>query len=83
FTTTSDLYPSAAVGSVVGLGGFAGAVSGAFVSTAVGFLLQTTGSYALLFTLAGGMYLTALAVIQLLVPRLTPVDLAADSAAPI
>ncbi len=82
FTTTSDLYPSAAVGSVVGLGGFAGAVSGAFVSTAVGFLLQTTGSYALLFTLAGGMYLTALAVIQLLVPRLTPVDLAADSATP-
>ena len=82
FTTTSDLYPSAAVGSVVGLGGFAGAVSGAFVATAVGFLLQTTGSYALLFTLAGGMYLTALAIIQLLVPRLTPVDLAADSAAP-
>ena len=82
FTTASDLYPSAAVGSVVGLGGFAGALSGAFVATAVGFLLQTTGSYALLFTLAGGMYLTALAIIQLLVPRLTPVDLAADSAVP-
>ncbi len=76
FTTTSDLYPSTAVASVVGLGGFAGALSGAFVATAVGFLLQTTGSYALLFTLAGGMYLVALAVIQLLAPRLGPVRLA-------
>ncbi|HET9108961.1 MAG TPA: MFS transporter [Steroidobacteraceae bacterium] len=72
FTTASDLYPTAAVGSVVGLGGFAGAVSGALVSTAVGHLLQATGSYALLFTVAGCMYLTALGVIQLLAPRLTP-----------
>ena len=71
-TTTSDLYPSAAVASVMGLGGFAGAVSGALVSTAVGYLLQATGSYVLLFTLAGGMYLIALGVIQALVPRLTP-----------
>jgi len=82
FTTTSDLYPSAVVGSVVGLGGFAGALSGAFVSTAVGFLLQTTGSYALLFTVAGGMYLLALGIIQLLVPHLTPVDLTAEMAVP-
>ena len=72
FTTASDLYPSAAVGSVVGLGGFAGAVSGALVSTAVGYLLQATGSYTLLFTVAGCMYLAALGVIQLLSPRLTP-----------
>lgn len=77
FTTASDLYPSAAVASVVGLGGFAGALSGALVSTAVGFLLQATGSYALLFTIAGGMYLVALTVIQLLAPRLAPVRLAA------
>ncbi len=71
FTTVSDLYPSAAVGSVVGLGGFAGAISGALVSTAVGYLLQATGSYALLFAVAGCMYLLALGVIQLLAPRLT------------
>jgi ACS family hexuronate transporter-like MFS transporter len=71
-TTASDLYPSAAVASVVGLGGFAGAVSGAAVATAVGYLLQATGSYALLFGLAGCMYLLALAVIQLLAPRLAP-----------
>ena len=76
FTTTSDLYPSTAVASAVGLGGFAGAVSGALVATAVGYLLQATGSYALLFSLAGGMYLIALGLFQLLAPRLTPVSLA-------
>ena len=76
FTTTSDLYPSAAVASAVGLGGFAGAVAGALVSTAVGYLLQATGSYSLLFTLAGGMYIIALGLFQLLAPRLTPVSLA-------
>jgi ACS family hexuronate transporter-like MFS transporter len=46
------------------------------VSTAVGYLLQATGSYAVLFTLAGGMYIIALGLFQLLAPRLTPVPLA-------
>ncbi len=77
FTTVSDLYPSVEVASVVGLGGFAGAISGALVSTAVGLLLQATGSYALLFSIAGGLYLVALGVIQLLAPRWSPVPLAA------
>lgn len=75
FTTASDLYPSAVVGSVVGLGGFAGAVSGALVATGVGYLLQATGSYALLFGIAGCMYLVALAIIHALVPRLAPAAL--------
>jgi ACS family hexuronate transporter-like MFS transporter len=75
-TTTSDLYPSTAVASVVGLGGFAGAVSGAVVSTGVGYLLQATESYALLFAIAGCVYLVALAIIHALVPRLTPAALA-------
>lgn len=75
-TTTSDLYPSTAVASVVGLGGFAGAVSGALVSTGVGYLLQATGSYALLFVIAGCMYLLALAIIHVLVPRLAPAVMA-------
>ena len=73
FTTASDLYPSGAVASVVGLGGFAGAVAGALVATAVGFVLQATGSYTALFVIAGGMYLLALAVIHALAPRWTPV----------
>jgi MFS transporter, ACS family, hexuronate transporter len=76
-TITSDLFPSAAVASVVGLGGFAGAVSGALVSTGIGYLLQATGSYALLFAVAGCMYVIALAVIHALVPKLAPAALVA------
>ncbi|MDE2449512.1 MAG: MFS transporter [Gammaproteobacteria bacterium] len=75
-TTASDSYPSTAVASVVGLGGFAGAVSGALVSTGVGYLLQATESYALLFVIAGCVYLVALAIIHALVPRLAPAVLA-------
>jgi MFS transporter, ACS family, aldohexuronate transporter len=78
-TTASDLYPRGAVASVVGLGGFAGAVSGALVSTGVGYLLQATGSYALLFAIAGCVYLLALAIIHLLVPRLAPAELEATA----
>jgi len=75
FTLTSDMYPARAVGSVVGLGGFAGAVGGAVVSTVVGFLLKTTGSYVPVFIMAGSAYLLALALIHALVPRLEPARL--------
>jgi MFS transporter, ACS family, aldohexuronate transporter len=58
------------------LGGFAGAVSGALVSTGVGYLLQATESYAWLFVIAGCVYLLALAIIHALVPRMAPAALA-------
>ena len=41
-----------------------------------GFLLQTTGSYVVVFVIAGTAYLAALAIVQLIVPRLDPVRLA-------
>jgi ACS family hexuronate transporter-like MFS transporter len=71
FTLASDMFPRRAVGSVVGFGGMAGAVGGMFIATAVGHLLQWTGSYVPVFLLAGATYLLALLVIQLLAPRLT------------
>ena len=75
FTLTSDMFPRNAVGSVVGLGGLAGAVGGALVSTVVGFLLDATGSYLPVFVMAAFVYLVALAIVHLLVPRLEPVKL--------
>ena len=72
FTLTSDMFPRHAVGSVVGLGGFAGAVGGMLISTFVGFLLQTTGSYVPVFIMAGSAYLLALAIVHFLAPRLQP-----------
>jgi len=79
-TLPSDLFPRPAVASVVGLGGFAGAVSGMMIATFIGFLLQATGSYVPVFLIAGSAYLLALLVVHLLAPRLTPARF--DPAAP-
>lgn len=75
FTLTSDMFPRRAVASVVGIGGFAGAVGGMMIATFTGFLLQTTGSYLPVFLMAGSAYLIALAVVHLLAPRLEPAQL--------
>ncbi len=79
FTLVSDLFPREAVASVVGIGGFGGAVSGALASTAVGLILELSGSYVAVFVLAGSAYLIALLVIHLLLPRMEPVVLAAPT----
>jgi ACS family hexuronate transporter-like MFS transporter len=75
FTLTSDMFPRHAVGSVVGMGGFAGAVGGMMIATFIGFLLQSTGSYVPVFLMAGSAYLLALLVVHLLAPRLAPAQL--------
>ena len=78
-TLPSDLFPRPAVASVVGIGGFAGAVSGMMIATFIGFLLQATGSYVPVFLMAGSAYLLALVVVHLLVPRLAPAALDTDA----
>ncbi len=75
FTTTSDMFPRKAIGTVVGIGGMAGAIGGMLIATAAGFILEFTGSYVSLFIVAGSAYLIALVVIQLLVPSLDEVVL--------
>lgn len=75
FTLTSDTFPAQAVGSVVGMGGMAGAIGGMLIAEIVGYTLQWTGSYMVPFLMAGLAYLLALAAIQLLVPRLEPANI--------
>jgi ACS family hexuronate transporter-like MFS transporter len=77
YTLSSDMFPRRAVASVVGAGGALGALSGTFASQVVAAILQVTGSYGSIFTIAAGAYLVALGCIQLLVPRLAPVEVAA------
>jgi ACS family hexuronate transporter-like MFS transporter len=72
FTLTSDMFPRRAVGSVVGIGGFGGAVGGMLIATFTGFLLQRTGSYLPVFVMAGSAYVLALAFVHALAPRLEP-----------
>ncbi|HEX8943580.1 MAG TPA: MFS transporter [Gemmatimonadaceae bacterium] len=78
FTLTSDMFPKFAVGSVVGIGGFFGAVGGVLFQRATGWVLQHNGSnYTPVFLACGFAYVTALLIIHLLVPRLERVTLVA------
>ncbi len=76
FTTASDMFPSSAVGSVVGIGGMAGSLGGVLLSIGAGRILQMTHSYAPLFVLAGSVYSAALVILLVLVPGLQQVTLA-------
>ena len=74
YTIPSDMFPRKAVGSVVGIGGMVGAIGGMGMAKFTGYILQTTGSYTLIFAVAGSVYLIAVGVIHLLSPRLARVD---------
>lgn len=74
FTTSSDMFPRRAIGSVVGVGGMAGAIGGAIMAVATGVLLERTGgNYMPIFFAVGPAYLVALGIIHLLAPKLQPV----------
>ncbi len=77
YTLPSDMFPRRAVGSVVGIGGTAGAIGGALMSAYVGQVLQITGSYTLIFAVAGSVYLLAMLIMHLMVPNIRRVDLVA------
>lgn len=73
-TLPSDLFPREAVGSVVGIGGTAGAIGGMLIAKFVGYVLDLSDSYTPIFLVAGCAYLLALAAIHLISPRLSPID---------
>lgn len=78
FTTASDMFPKQAVGSVVGIGGMAGAIGGMFIAKLVAYILDSTGSYLPIFAIAASAYLIALLIIHLLAPNLEPAQVTAE-----
>ena len=75
FSIISDIYPKKAVGSMMGLSGFAGAVGGALSASFVGFILETTNSYFIIFTMASTMYLVNWLIIKLFIPEIKPIQI--------
>ena len=76
YTLASDMFPKSAVGSVVGIGAFAGAMGGVVFQRITGRVLQANGSdYAPIFVVCGLAYVTAWVIIHLLAPRLEPARL--------
>lgn len=74
-TLPSDLFPRRAVGTVIGIGGTAGAVGGMLMSRYAGWVLDEFGSYTPIFIVAGTAYGLAVLVVHLSSPRYAPVDL--------
>lgn len=65
-TSVSDLFPNAAVGSVVGIGSTFGMIGSVIFSTVIGAVLEASGNYWALFAISSVAYLVAWGVMYLL-----------------
>lgn len=79
FTTVSDMFPKASVGSVTGIGAMAGGLGGVIVQLIAGTLTDTykatpQTAYLIMFFICALSYLIAWAGMKLLVPRHKPIS---------
>lgn len=75
FTTTSDVFPPHAVGSVNGVGGSLGSFGGVFISSLIpGYVIGHVG-YTPLFLTMSCLYLVAMLAVHLLMGDLRPLAL--------
>lgn len=76
FTFASDIFPKKATASVVGIGGMTGAVASAAANFGLGHVLDSAGKsgYFFAFLIAGSLYLITLFVVNILIPKMRPLD---------
>jgi MFS transporter, ACS family, aldohexuronate transporter len=75
YTLASDMFPRSAVGSVVGIGAFAGGMGGWAFQRVTGRILQANGNdYTPIFIVCGLAYVSAWVIIHVLAPRLEPAN---------
>ncbi len=76
YTLASDMFPRAAVGSVVGIGAFAGGIGGWAFQRVTGRILEANGNnYTPIFIICGLAYVSGWTLIHVLAPRLEPATL--------
>lgn len=75
FTLVSDIYPKNAVGSMMGLSGFFGAIGGALSATFVGLLLESTGSYFVIFLVASSVYIINWLILKFGIKQVLPISI--------
>lgn len=74
-----DMFPKRAVGSVIGLGGFAGGIGGMIMAKSTGLVLDATGgNYTVIFAACTVVYFLAVGAIHLLSPRLAQVTVESE-----
>lgn len=77
FTTVSDMFPKKTVGSVIGIGGMAGALGGMLIAKLAGLLFdhykalgKIEKGYYIMFLICGSAYLAAWLIMHLLAPKM-------------
>lgn len=83
FTTVSDMFPKSATASVTGIGGMFGGIGGIlltlFVQKNMFVYYRSIGkieiAYYIMFAVCAGAYLLAWIIMQLLVPKMKPLNL--------
>lgn len=75
YAIIGDVFPPRAVGSVVGLSSFSGALAGAIIAEVVGWMLQTTGSYVPVFGMFSVAYVIAWLILRRGIPEIVPVTI--------
>jgi MFS transporter, ACS family, hexuronate transporter len=69
------MFPKRAVGSAIGLGGFAGGIGGMIMAKSTGLVLDATaGNYTLIFAACTVTYFIAVFAIHMLSPKLAKVE---------
>lgn len=74
FTTVSDMFPKAAVGSVIGIGSMSGGLGGVIMQQIAGHLTDLFKAspeiaYSIMFTICSVAYILAWTLMKILVPR--------------
>jgi MFS transporter, ACS family, hexuronate transporter len=67
-----DILPKSSVGIVTGIAGFSGAVGGTISAIVIGSILQDTGSYFIIFSMAGSVNIICWLIIKLMIPQIKP-----------
>ena len=83
FTTVSDMFPKSATASVTGIGGMFGGLGGILLSLLVQKNMfvyyrsidKIETAYYIMFGICAGAYLLAWVIMQLLVPKMKPLNL--------
>jgi ACS family hexuronate transporter-like MFS transporter len=71
------------IGTAIGIGAFAGNLSGMAMIEGAGWSLDNGHGYAPLLVICGGSYLVALALVHLLVPKLVVAEPGVKNAVPV
>lgn len=83
FGLTTDVFPARVVGSAIGIGAFAGNLSGMAMIEFTGWSLDAGHGYLPMLLICAFTYLAALGVIHLLLPRFTAIGGEQEGASPV